>query len=198
MAHFPSEEYPKFEIEIYPSGWAYSNNWSNFQRMLISPEDRFSSGISSSHYKIINQIPDYISDYYTTDTGTEQFGIKNGTYKITLKLARSWDISGSNIPSSQAEAFNIAKYTGTGTVTQKNQATTIVEDTGYEISTGYRVLSYDMSQIIEVSGAHSTRGLAIYNSMPNYSSNSANPSDLNLQQMYYHMTRVELLEGKTV
>jgi len=55
-----------------------------------------------------------------------------------------------------------------------------------------------MSQIIEVSGAHSTRGLAIYNSMPNYSSNSANPSDLNCQQIYYHMTRVELLEGKTV
>ena len=198
MAYFPKEEYPKFELEIYPAGWAYSNNWSNFQRMLISPEDRFSSGISSSHYKIINQIPDYISDYYTTDTGTEQFGIKNGTYKITLKLARSWDISVSNAPANHAEQFNVAKYTGTGTVTQKNQATTIVEDTGYEISTGYRVLSYDMSQIIEVSGAHSTRGLAIYNSMINVNNAYANPSDPNTQQMYYHMTRVELLEGKTV
>jgi hypothetical protein len=193
MAHFPKEEYPKFEIEIYPSGWAYSNNYHYFRRLLISPEDRFASGVTTDHYKIINEIPDNISSYHKTSDG--MYSLYNGVYRVTFKCAKSWDISKTTAPADQADRFRCGKFSGAGTVTQKNQATITVEDTGYTVSTGYRVLSYSAFQIIQVSGT--SNGISLDNnySAPNH---RVNPADPNSQQMYYYMNRVELLEGKTV
>ena len=192
MTYVPNR-YRKFQIEIYKSGWAYSNQNSNFRRLFISPEDRFSSGISSAHYKIINEIPENISTSHLSGDG--MYALKNGVYIITLECAKSWDTTKTTAPEGQAERFSVGKWSGSGSVTHKTTPITRVLDTSSTVSTGYKVLDYYCSQIIEVTNSSNGCLLECDYGAPN---SRVNPSDPNTQQMYKWVCTAELIENQTV
>jgi hypothetical protein len=192
MSYFPSEEYPKFELEIYPAGHQYSNHSSFWYRFAFHPPSIYTggSGATADHFKIINEIPDYVS----SSLNGGSYAFKNGVYKLTREVYKSWDVTRTSTVSGYREE-GARRFTGTGTYTAKSNPVNSIKDTGIGTgTTGYNILQIKTMQYIEITGTGSTGGVVLYHLW----SSDTDTTDSNNQNIYKWISRLELIEGKTV
>lgn len=192
MSYFPSEEYPMWELEIYPAAFQYSNHSSYWYRFGVHPPTLFNggSGATSAHFKMINEIPNHLHPNIIGG----QYSFKNGVYKITREIYKSWDIT----RTSTVEGYRsggILTFGGTGTCTAKSLPVHSIKDTGIGTgTTGYNILQIKTQQYIEISGTSTSEGVTLYHAW----SSATDTTDSNNQKVYKWISRLELIEGKTV
>ena len=192
MSYFPSEEYPMWELEIYPAAFQYSNHSSYWYRFGVHPPTLFNggSGATANHFKIINEIPDYV--FSSLDGGSYAF--KNGVYKLTREVYKSWDVT-RNLPVTEYREEGTRKLSGTGTCTAKSNPVNSIKDTGIGTgTTGYNILQIKTQQYIEISGTSTSEGVTLWHSW----TRGTDTTDSNNQNIYKWISRLELIEGKTV
>lgn len=192
MSYFPSEEYPMWELEIYPAAFQYSSHPSYWYRFGVHPPTLLDggSGATADHFKIINEIPDYVS----SSLNNGSYAFKNGVYKLTREVYKSWDVTRS-LPVTEYREAGAGKFTGTGTYTAKSLPVNSIKDTGIGTgTTGYNILQIKTMQYIEITGTGSTGGVVLYHAW----SRQTDTTDSNNQNIYKWISRLELIEGKTV
>ena len=192
MAYFPPR-HPKFEIEVYPIAFQYNDHSTKWYRLFMNPNILFdNNNITSSHFKIINQIPDKIQNI---DYG--QYYFSDGVYRLKFSCSRRWQISQtlpSSLPDVSMRSVGISS-SNRGDLTILEPASGSIVDTGHTVSSGYRVVDINFSQLIEITN---TTGKSYGVDFHLSGIGSYDTSDSNSEKIYKWKSTLELIEDKTV
>ena len=189
MAYLPKKSYPKFEVEIYPTAFQSINHSTKWYRLFSDPRTLWNSSLNDTHFKIINEIPEYIHSF-----GSGQYYFKDGVYRLSFKCSRRWQIS-QTLPSSLPNAtYRSSGAASKGTLTILGKTNGSIVDTGNSAGSGYRVANINFSQLVQVTDTvGKTIGVDFH--LPGLG--SYDTTDSNSTNIYKWVSTLELIEGKT-
>lgn len=191
MAYLPKKSYPKFEVEIYPTAFQSINHSTKWYRLFSNPINLWNNSLNDTHFKIINEIPEYIHSF-----GTGQYYFKDGVYRLSFKCSRRWQIS-QTLPTSLPNVSyrsSGASESIRGKLTRLGKVNGSVVDTGNSAGTGYRVANINFSQLVQVyDTVGKTYGVDFH--LPGLG--SYDTTDSKSTNIYKWVSTLELIEGKT-
>lgn len=191
MAYLPKKRYPKFEVEIYPTAFQSINHSTKWHRLFSDPRILWNSSLNDTHFKIINEIPEYVHSF-----NDGQYSFKDGIYRLSFKCSRRWQISQTlptSLPNVSYKSIGAVASTR-GTLTILGKVNGSVVDTGNSAGTGYRVANINFSQLVQ---ATDTVGKTYGVDFHLFDIGSYDTTDSNSTNIYKWVSTLELIEGKT-